>query len=53
MIAGIAEDNPSLGVVSSRAEICLAGHNDDEHVKHKDVVLKETKREIVLLENMS
>jgi hypothetical protein len=50
--AGCATDNPFLGVVSSKAEVCPAGHNEGEHVKHKDAVLEEAEREILLLENL-
>jgi hypothetical protein len=50
--AGYATDNPFLGVVSSKAEVCPAGHNEGEHVKHKDAVLEEAEREILLLENL-
>jgi hypothetical protein len=50
--AGCATDNPFLGVVSSKAEVCPVGHNEGEHVKHKDAVLEEAEREILLLENL-
>jgi hypothetical protein len=50
--AGCATDNPFLRVVSSKAEVCPAEHNEGEHVKHKDAVLEEAEREILLLENL-
>jgi hypothetical protein len=50
--AGCATDNPFLGVVSSKTEVCPAGHNEGEHVKHKNAVLEEAEREILLLENL-
>ena len=52
MIDGIAEDNPSVGIVSSGAEVCLARHNEEEDVKHEDAMLEEAEREILLLENL-
>ena len=52
MMVGIVEDNPSFGIASSGAEVCLARHNEEEDVKHEDVVLEEAKREILLLENL-
>jgi hypothetical protein len=50
--AGCATDNPFLGVVSSKTEVCPAGHHEGEHVKHKNAVLEEAEREILLLENL-
>ena len=47
MIASIVEGNPSFGIVSSGAEVCLARHNEEE-----DVMLEEVEREILLLENL-
>ena len=52
VFAGIAEDNPSLGVVLIEVESFQARHNDEEDVKHEDAVLEEANREILLLENM-
>ncbi len=37
-------DNPFSGIVSSKDEVCLAGNNEGEHVKHKHVVLEEAER---------
>ena len=52
VFAGCIEDNPSLGVVSSKAELCLARYNEEEDVKHEDTMLEEDDREILLLENL-
>ena len=51
VFAGCIEDNPSLGVVSNKVEVCLAKHNEEEDDKHEDILLEEANREIVLLEN--
>ena len=37
---GCVEDNPSFGVVSSKAEVCLVRHKDNESVKYEDIVLE-------------
>ena len=34
------EDNSSFGVVSSKAEVWLARHNDKENVKYEDIALE-------------
>jgi len=51
VIAGIAEDNPSYGTILSGAKSYLASH-DEKDVKHKDTVLEEADKEILLLENL-
>ena len=49
MFVGCTEDNPSLGVVLSKAESCLE-RNEEEYVTHKYIVLEEAESEILLLE---
>ena len=44
VFARCAKDNPFPGVSSTKVEVCPAGHNEGEHVKHKDVVLEEAER---------
>ena len=49
---GCIEDNPSFGVVSGKAKVCLSRHNDNKNVKYEDLALEEADREILLLENL-
>ena len=51
VFAGIVEDNPSYGIVLSEAESYLVRHNEED-VKHKYMVFKESGREMLLLENL-
>ena len=52
VFAVFIENNPSLGVVSSKDEVCLVRHNEVEDVKHEYTVLEEDDGEILFLENL-
>ena len=52
VFAGIEEDNPSCEILLSEVESFQERHNDEEDVKHEDVVLEEAGREMLLLENL-
>lgn len=52
VFAGCIENNISLEVISSKVEVCLARHNEEEDAKYEDTVLEEADMEIYLLENL-
>ena len=42
----------NLEVISSKVEVCLARHSEEEDAKYDDTILEEVDREIYLLDNL-